>query len=246
MRATATTQPPAATTADTVVIGVFEDEGVAHDLEGAPLAALLDAGEARRSFRHLAVTHANGKRWLLIGLGARDDFDAERARVAAATAFDRATDLGSTSLCWEVPHHVGDEVVGALVEGTALAGYRFDRHRSKPDESPRLEELVVSAHEDVSAPVVRATVIAEAVNAARDLQNAPANELTPAALADYARTLEGLAVEDEGREQIEARGMGAFAAVARGSYEDPQLITIAYEPPDFAGPHLVLVGKAVT
>ncbi|MDX6663844.1 MAG: leucyl aminopeptidase, partial [Solirubrobacteraceae bacterium] len=37
-----------------------------------------------------------------------------------------------------------------------------------------------------------------------------------------------------------------FAAVARGSYEDPQLITIAYEPPDFAGPHLVLVGKAVT
>lgn len=246
MRATSTTDAPGATHADTIVIGVFEDEGVAHDLEGGELAALLDAGEARRSFKHLAVTHAAGKRWLLVGLGARDRFDAERARVAAATAFDRAKELGSGVLCWEVPHHVADDVVSGLVEGTLLAGYRFDRYRSKPDDSPRPQELVLSAHHDVSAPVVRAAVIAVAVNAARDLQNAPANELTPTALAEHARTLAGVSVEVEGREQIEARGMGAFAAVARGSYEEPQLITIAYDPPDFVGPHLVLVGKAVT
>ena len=40
--------------------------------------------------------------------------------------------------------------------------------------------------------------------------------------------------------------MGAFAAVARGSHAEPQLITIRYEPPGVAGPLLGLVGKGVT
>jgi leucyl aminopeptidase len=40
--------------------------------------------------------------------------------------------------------------------------------------------------------------------------------------------------------------MGAFAAVARGSDEEPALITLRYEPADVAGPPLGFVGKAVT
>src|SRR3954462_6624783 len=83
MHASATTDAPATTQADTIAVGVFEDEGVAHDLEGAPLGALLEAGEARTSFKHLALHRADGRRWLLVGLGSRDRFDAERARVAA-------------------------------------------------------------------------------------------------------------------------------------------------------------------
>ena len=62
MRASATTDAPIATDADTVAIGVFEGKGIAHDLDGAPLQALLDAGEAKSSFKHLALTHADGRR----------------------------------------------------------------------------------------------------------------------------------------------------------------------------------------
>ena len=40
--------------------------------------------------------------------------------------------------------------------------------------------------------------------------------------------------------------MGAFAAVAQGADEEPQLITLRYDPPEAAGPVLGLVGKAVT
>ena len=40
--------------------------------------------------------------------------------------------------------------------------------------------------------------------------------------------------------------MGAFAAVARGTDEEPRLITIRYEPADAPGPLLGFVGKAVT
>jgi leucyl aminopeptidase len=40
--------------------------------------------------------------------------------------------------------------------------------------------------------------------------------------------------------------LGAFAAVARGSDEEPALITLRYEPSGAVGPVLGLVGKAVT
>jgi leucyl aminopeptidase len=245
MRVRATTEAPPATDADTIVVGVFEDEGVAHDYPGV-LQALVDSGEAGRGLRKLAVTHADRRRYIVAGLGPRGDFDPERARVAAATVAGRAREIGTKVLCWEVPHHVGDAIVGALVEGTALAAYTYSEFKSVDEDGPAPDSLVVSAHHDVSTPTVEAALVAEAVNAARDLQNAPGNVMTPTALADHARELEGVTVEVLDRGGIEAAGMGAFAAVARGSHEEPRLIAIRYEPADVAGPVLGLVGKAVT
>ena len=54
------------------------------------------------------MTHADGRRYIVAGLGARSDFDPERARVAAAGVVARAKELGTETLCWEVPHHVSD------------------------------------------------------------------------------------------------------------------------------------------
>ncbi|MGI8622581.1 MAG: leucyl aminopeptidase [Solirubrobacteraceae bacterium] len=249
LRLRATTDAPADTNADTVAIGIFEGEAVAHDLDGAPLQGLIDSGEARPGFKKLALTHAEGKRWLLVGLGERERFDAERARVAAAVAHGRAAEMGATTLCWEVPHHAG---AAGFVEGTVLGAYRYDAYKSAKeldDEPGGLETLLVSAHDDVAEEVETARVMAEAANAARDLQNAPANELTPTRLAARARELAdelGLDCEILGREQIRYAGMGAFACVAQGSYEEPQLITLRYTPQDAVGPTLGFVGKAVT
>ena len=241
-----TTEAATAAGADTVVIGLFDGEDVAHDVDGA-LQGLVDSGEARSKLKHVAVAHAGGHRFVLVGLGERERFDAERARRAAAVALGRAQELGTRVLCWEVPHHVSDRVVAGLVEGTLLAGYRYEAWKSKPSEDPRVSELVVSAHHelDVTAAVVRA----EAANAARDLQNAPANEATPTRLAERARELaaqHGLRFEVLGREQIRAAGMGAFAAVTQGSDEEPALITLRYDGGGADGPVLGLVGKAVT
>jgi leucyl aminopeptidase len=247
MHASATTDAPAATEADTIVVGVFDDEGVAHDLEGAPLGALLEAGEARTSFKHLALHHGDGRRWLLIGLGARDRFDAERARVAAAAAHGRARELGARVLCWELPHHVPDDVAAALVEGTILAGYRFDRYRARPeDEPPReLDQVIVSAHHDVADAVHRGAVGADAQNFARELQDTPANDLTPNALGERAREIAGVEVEVHGREWMAEQGMGAFLAVAQGSDHEPATIVARYDGGG-DGPLVGLVGKAVT
>jgi leucyl aminopeptidase len=255
MIVSATTAAPAETGADTVVVGVFDGEDVAHDTSDGALQALLESGEAQRAYKKLGLTHADGKRWILAGLGKREEFDSERGRVVAGLAANRAQELSATSLCWELPHHVGDDVAGALVEGTGLASFRFDRYMSQPENEedrppPPLAELIVSSHHDVSEPVGRAATITEAANAARVLQNTPANDMTPTHLATRAQALagelEGLSVEVEGRLEIAARGMGAFSAVAQGTEQEPALITMHYEGPGAGGPVLGFVGKAVT
>ncbi len=244
-----------------MVIGLFEGEDAPA---GAPeqVGELLSSGEARASFRSLGLTHAEGKRWLTVGLGTREDFTAERARVAAAVARERARELSTKVLCWQVPD-AQDDVVAALVEGTALADYSFDSHRSSPRDTPldaskqgpdakpkHLDGLIVAGDGDLAAAVGEAQIVSEAVSEARDLQNRPANDLTPTALAEHARKIgeeiAHLSTEVEGRDGLLARKMGAFAAVAQGSEQEPALITMRYEPPGASGPLLGFVGKAVT
>jgi leucyl aminopeptidase len=250
-----TAQAPEETDADTVAVGVFEGE---ETPEGAPseVGELLASGEAKRSPKALALAHSGGKRWLVAGLGKREELTPEGARVVAALVRDRAKELSTKALCWQAP--TGDPAVAAaLVEGTVLADYSFDSHKSKGKEEPErdssskhLESLTVSGVEDLAQAVAGAGVVAKAVNEARDLQNRPANDLTPTALGEHALALAGeiehLSVEVEGREGIVGRSMGAFAAVAQGTDEEPALIVLRYDPPGAGGPLLGFVGKAVT
>src|SRR3954462_7735284 len=100
---------PEETSADTRVVGLFEGDS----LPEGPLRALSDSGEASGKLRKLAVTHEDGGRRVIVaGLGKRDEFDAERARVAAAVAAGRARELSGSSLSWADP----GGVAGALVE----------------------------------------------------------------------------------------------------------------------------------
>ncbi|HEY5045474.1 MAG TPA: leucyl aminopeptidase [Solirubrobacteraceae bacterium] len=277
MQVSATTQSANDLDADTVAVGLFEGERLAGDLP-AELGKLVESGEAKGSFKALALTHAEGKRWLTVGLGPRKDFTPERARVAAAVARERAGELTTRRLCWQAPiepdveEQRSVEIVEALVQGTILADYRFDLHKSSPaaeEDTPKhLERLLIGipaagpvSGDEAEAAVARAATVTEAVNRARDLQNRPGNDLTPTALAEYALGLaaeiESLTVEVEGRAGIEKLGMGAFAAVAQGSAQEPALIVLRYEgdgtpadsgsdPRAVGGPLIAFVGKAVT
>jgi leucyl aminopeptidase len=261
----AITGDPYATEADTVAIGVFENDPLAGDAPGE-LEALLESGEAKGSFRHLAVAHVSGRRVILAGLGPRTEFDEERARVVAGLVARRAQELSARTLCWVLPPPEAPEIAAALVTGTLLAVYRFDAY--KPSPTPvTLDRLGVAASQDVSSAVAGAVLITTAQNRARDLANRPPNDLTPAALASYAAELaqrfESLSCSALDGDAIRELGMGAFAAVAQGSDQDPRLIVLRYEParPDAEAsrpdaepsrpdaepePRLALVGKAVT
>jgi leucyl aminopeptidase len=266
MQISAISQPGRTSDADTIALGVFAGEAPPPE-SPTEVSELLDSGEARRSLKALALAHAEGKRWLIVGLGAREDFTAERARVGAAVAGERAREIATRALCWELPAGgAGDPpggeaaIAAALVEGTVLGDYRFERHKSSTDgdggtddaATEHLERLIVSGSDGVQTAVAEGALLGDAVNRARDLQNRPGNDLTPTALADYAKGLadevERLSVSVEGRAGLLAHGMGAFAAVAQGSEQEPALITLRYEGPSAAadGPTLGFVGKAVT
>ncbi len=248
--------------ADTIVVGVFADVEETPSYPPNEVGELLESGEARRALKSLALTHADGKRWLVVGLGERGEFTPERARVAAALVRERCKELSTKTLCWLLPEgleRTSGEIAAALVHGTVLADYSFDLHKSQAAAAPadgvepkpkHLERLIVAGEGDLGSVVEQAAIVAEAANEARDLQNRPANDLTPSALAEHARGLgeeiEHLSVEVEGRAGIVERGMGAFAAVAQGSEQEPALITLRYEPPGARGETLGLVGKAVT
>jgi leucyl aminopeptidase len=244
----ASTSEPLATDADTIVVGVFEGDdgpGEARDL--------LESGEASRSFRRIAVTHVEGRRFIVVGLGERSRFDAERGRVAAATAHRRARELSAKALCWKVPETAdggGGGVVSGLVEGTLLHAYRFDRYAARNEDRREVERLILSAGSDISEQVHEAVVVTQAQNRARDLGNIPGNDLPPAALAEYAQRLadeRGLTAEILDGHAIRELGMGAFAAVAQGSEQDARLIRLDYEGTTSEdAPRLAMVGKAVT
>jgi leucyl aminopeptidase len=278
IRVTTRRGDPAETEADTRVVGLFEGERAGD----ARLDALVESGEAKAGLKKVAVTHEEGaggsrspRRVILAGLGKREEFEPEKARVAAAAAAGRARELGSRSLSWAVPDF--DGAAAALVEGTLLKLYEFDRYKSKGDgegeaesdaDTPKVSSLEVVSERvpegvDLEAEAERARVVTVAQNTARDLQNTPANVATPSFLAERARELadahEDLTIEVLGREEIASLGMGAFSAVAQGTYEEPQLIVLRYAGADADGagaaaeragggaaPHLGIVGKAVT
>jgi leucyl aminopeptidase len=256
MRVNTIATPPAPGDADTIAVGVFEG-GQAPAGSPAEVGELVSSHEARGTLAALALAHAEGRRWLVVGLGAPERFDAERARAAAAAACGRAREISTQALCWMLPDGAGPAIAAGLVEGTILADYRFDQAKGQAaaeadlDAPPKhLEALVVAGDPSLDQTVPQAAVVAEAANRARDLQNRPANDLTPSALAEHATAMAGelelLSVEVEGRSGIIGRGMGAFAAVAQGSYEEPALITMRYRGAGASGPVLGLVGKGVT
>jgi len=234
--------------ADLVVAGLYEGEELPAELTEAPGAA-----DAKGGFRKLALLHPERPaRALVVGLGERGEADAERFRLAAAVAAKRAAELEAASLAWLLPESGDDEATAeAIVAGTILADYRFDRLKSgDPAEppAPRIESLTVAGRESAAEAAERARICAEAQNRSRDLQSLPANIATPSYLGRRARELASrhaeVSAEVIGRDEIAAKAMGGLVAVSQGSAEEPKLIVLRYE--GGGGPTLGLVGKGVT
>ena len=235
--------------ADLVVVGLYEGD----ELPGE-LARAAGAGDAKGDFQNLALLHPERPaRALVVGLGKREEADAERYRLAAAVAAKQAGGLEAVSLAWLLPESGEDEATAdAIVTGTILADYRFDRLKSSdPGDppAPRIESLTLAGPEGLAEAAEAARICAEAQNRARDLQSLPSNIATPSYLSRRASELAAqhpkVSAEAIGREEIAAKAMGGIVAVSQGSAEEPQLIVLRYDGGG-PGPTLGLVGKGVT
>ncbi|MDQ4081424.1 MAG: leucyl aminopeptidase [Actinomycetota bacterium] len=226
------------------------------------LARLAAEGELTGKRGALTLLHTShevaAKRVAAVGIGERGAVDPDDVRTGAAEAAARAEGIGAATLAWLLDEGgsalPAREQVRAVVEGVALGTYDTGRWKTDGARPRSLECLVVSGRDahTLADEAGRANVIAAWTNRCRDVVNAPPNELTPARLADFAdevaESSPSVRFQALGEDEISAAGMGAFAAVARGSEIPPRLVTLSYEPPDGSRADLVLglVGKALT
>ena len=189
---------------------------------------------------------------VLVGLGAADDVDRDGLRLAAAAAAGAAIgQVGTLGLLLPWSSDTPEEDAAAAAEAVRLALYSDDRFRSKPEPSPRPDqlELLGPLPGGFAHGLEAVHPVCAGVELARELVAAPPNTVTPEELARTASHLaheHGLELTILERSDCEERGMGSFLSVCQGSDMDPKFIHLTYRPNDEVKRRLVLVGKGLT
>jgi leucyl aminopeptidase len=238
--------------------GLTRPVAALNDRLGGLLERLVEQGEISGKLKTAPFVHVDGElkaaRLALPGIGAREAVDADALRTAAGTLAHEVRGYART-VAWLLDDSLplaAAEQARAIVDGTLLGSYDPGRWKSSR-RSQRLESLVIVSDDAAVGEATRRTgIVADWANRARDLANAPPNELTPDGLADQAAEVAAagsprLSVEAPDLDEIRALGMGAFSAVAQASHNPARLIVLRYDPPQPRGDVVLgLVGKAVT
>jgi leucyl aminopeptidase len=223
------------------------------------LSGVLEAEKFGGKTGQVTHLHTTGQvpasRIVVVGLGSRSESSPEVVRRAAAAGVRRARDLGARSAAVDL---FGEGLTPrqrahAVVEGAILGTYTFDRYkREKTDKT--VDELRLLAPDATRVREARegartGEVFAHATRFARDLVNAPANDVHPTHLAEVATQIarEGkLKLKVFDRDDCEKMGMGAFLGVAAGSEQPPRFIHLSYTPPVRPKRRIAVVGKGIT
>ncbi len=247
-----------------LVIGIFEGEQDfphSKELDSAIFSSIretLENKEFRGTFGSSIVVYTLGKgpmkKIMLLGLGKREKFTDESARICAGKATRKARELEIKEFSILQFSNLDEGLIEAMTEGIALASYSFDKYKeAKEPATKKIEEVIILINSDslrFQSVVEKANLIVEAVNFARDISNLPPNDCPPALLASIAVSLAqdyGMKVRVMDRYELENMGMGGIVAVGKGSNNPPKLIVLEYTgASDPQQKPYLLVGKAVT
>lgn len=210
----------------------------------------------------LEVEGITADRLIVVGCGRQSEFAERQYRRALQEAMVRVQATGAREAAFAF---MDVEVAGRSVYWKArqvleLAGdvsYRFDGLKSRKDKpSTGLQTVVIPVADKAGQAAVEPALkhglgLVKAMNRMRDLANLPANICTPSYLADESRAIArltpGIKVTVLGPDRLQNLGLLSLLAVAQGSAQPAQLITLEYRgaTPRTAAP-VVLVGKGVT
>ncbi len=144
----------------------------------------------------------------------------------------------------------------AIVEGSILGAYSFDKYKTKKEKN-NIASILISSEEygdnkieieKIKEAIVFGEIIAQSTNLTRDLVNTTPEEINPESLAKEAQKLakeHKLDFKKYSEDYIKKQGMNAFLAVSKGSPYQPQLIHLTYRS-DNPQKRIVLVGKGLT
>ncbi len=220
-------------------------------------------GDFKGKFGELAHFFVPGKpfkRVLLVGCGKKKEFTLEKLRKIGARASLYAKERGWNDFACSLQNIQLKESANmqaqAFCEGALLSLYTFNEHKTlnKNNNNVKLNHITLAAADAkqqtaFSRGAKTASILAECIYATRNLINNPGNVITPARLADEARSIarktSGVSAEILSLPQIKKLKMGCFLSVSQGSEEPPKLVILKYQPRG-AKKTIVLVGKGVT
>jgi leucyl aminopeptidase len=198
-------------------------------------------------------------RVMLVGLGPRESYSADRARKWATAAGLAARDRKLCRVALLLPGVLPGAVEAqALAEGVTLAAFHAATYKNDPTlippplepqlvASPGMESLALG---DLERAASKGYILGACTNLARALTNEPANAVTPRGFVEAAEQVAaagGLTIDVLDEDRLAGLNMAMLLAVARGSAEPPRLVVLRYDPPKpVSGPILGLVGKGVT
>lgn len=237
----------------------------ARKFAGAKLDAIIKLEEFTGKEGELVTIYSEGKlptpRLFIIGLGQVASVNLESYRRAAAAAAKKAKSLHVRHVAFDIPDppYPGKygtvDIVRALAEGAALSVYKFDKYLTdkKKTESKISHFSFVGPEGEFTREIRKSlnevTVISDAVFLARDLANAPANEIYPetlAASAEKSANAYGYRFEAWDKHRLEEEGFGGLLAVNSGSSREPRFIILEYNKGRDDLDTIVLVGKGIT
>ncbi len=263
MKIQTTKQKPSELAADLFIVPVTEGAETAGAVRELGRAA-RDAVEARvagqqykaKAGSTLLVQTPEGD-IVLCGLG-KEKKD-ESIRRAAGAGRTTASGVKAKAVVFCAGAGAGaQKKVAPAVEGFLLAGYRFDKYRSKKEDDDavpnQVESLTLAGSGLANAAGLRATVerarkVCEAVCEARDLINEMSSVKTPTYLGKHAKKLarsHGLACDVWQGDKLVREKMNGILRVSAGSNEPGAFIRLVYTPKKKARARIALVGKGIT
>jgi leucyl aminopeptidase len=252
-------------TGDALALGIFEGETeLSGDLAqldeqlADTLKELIEEEEFEGKAGSSAVTRLSSqnsiRKIILIGLGKADNFKLDSYRTTAAAIARAAKKAKSKTLGISLPiiKEEPSKIASAAAQGILLALHQDNRFKSKPeDKEAKLETVDLLGLESQDAAIAASEQMVSGVILARELVNAPANEVTPITMAETAQKLSseyGLTLEILEQEDCEKfeQGMGAFLGVAKASDLPPKFIHLTYKPEGTPTKKVAIVGKSLT
>ncbi|MDH5830302.1 leucyl aminopeptidase [Luteimonas sp. M1R5S18] len=254
---------PATAATDCIVVGAFSDGTLtpaAQALDGeGRLAALAARGDVSGATGRSLLLHdlpgLAAPRVLVIGLGDRAKFGVPQYLKSVADAV-RALRTGPVKQALftlselEVAGRDAAWAIRQAVVAADHAAYRYLATLGPKNKKRNDSGLATFALQgDDEQALAQGKAIAAGVKFARELGNLPPNICNPAYVAEqaqaFAARFDGAEAEILDETQMEALGMGALLAVARGSANRPRLVVLKWNGGGDARP-FVLVGKGIT
>lgn len=261
MNVSSITASPSSLRTDLIAVYCFQDKNPLYDVTA------LSGQKKIRDFTgkegEILLLYGEGKsspRYLFVGAGSSGSFSIEKLRRASAVIAKKCNSLHLQSAAILFPElerllsATTAGIASAITEGCILSLYKFDKYFTVEKKKPTFNEVKIvsskkSTEKEIRAGIARATAMCAGTIHARDLTNAPSNEIYPETLADNVRKTGRelkFSVQVYDKKKIRSLGLGGVIGVSKGSTNDPRFILLEYGKQFKRSGTIALVGKGVT